>query len=177
MRADEAAVIQLPGAQQPPRPSPASPVRRRAGRMLAAALGGLAVAAATVLAVTGTISVKRSEAGAAVPAPPSLPAPPRPGPVVEVSSLTGPRDAPPVLVAGEPPRSPAPDQGLRPTVILRLLVDESGRVARAEVYQPRHDLGDFEQAALEAVRHFTFRPARRDGEPVPAWVNWPVDFI
>ena len=59
---------------------------------------------------------------------------------------------------------------------LRLLVDVRGEVAEAHVYQPRAELVAFEQAALEAAQDFRFEPARRAGQPVPAWVQYPVRF-
>jgi TonB family protein len=122
-------------------------------------------------AVFGRISVGRSEAAASVPAPTSAPS------SVEASELRPPRDELPVLLSGEPPRSPEPDRALRPTVIVRLHVDASGAVSHAEVYRPRPELARFEEAALETARRFAFRPARRDGTPVGVWVNWPVDFL
>ena len=124
-------------------------------------------------AVFGRISVRRSEAAASVvppaPVPPAVP--------VEASELRTPGDELPVLLSGEPPRSPEPDLALRPTVVVRLLVDPSGTVERAEVYRPRPELARFEEAALDAARRFAFRPARRAGAPVGVWINWPVDFL
>jgi protein TonB len=155
---------------EPPRAVP-SPVARRTPLR---ALGvGAAAAALLVLGVTGTVSLRRTQAVAEVA---SVPAPRAPDPV-EASALSGARDARPVVVAGEPPRSPNPEVALRPTVVLRLLIDEAGRVVRAEVYQPRPDLAEFERAAVAAALRYAFRPALREGQPVPAWVNWPVDFI
>jgi TonB family protein len=61
--------------------------------------------------------------------------------------------------------------------VVRILVDEEGGVARAEVYQPRPGLEEYERAAIVSARALHFRPARRDGATVPAWINWPVDFI
>jgi TonB family protein len=156
-------------------PAPVAPLRRRAG--LGRAFAGAAVLAAVVgVAAFARVRVGPSQA-AAVPAPPSsTPAPRRPDPV-EASALGGPNDALPVLVAGEPPRTPVPGLALRPTVIVRILVDEAGAVARAEVYQPRAGLEEFERAAVAAARALRFRPAGRDGAPIAAWLNWPVDFI
>lgn len=162
---EPAAAAEDPGTRALPRRPPAL-------RVLA---GFVALAALLVLAVTGSISFHRSEAGAlAASAPPAPRASVEP---IEASVLTGPRDSLPVVLAGEPPRSPAPDLALRPTVVLRILVDDTGRVTSADVFQPRSDLRAFEDAALGAVRQYSFRPAKRDGVPVPAWVNWPVDFL
>jgi protein TonB len=122
--------------------------------------------------VFGRISVRRSEAAASV-----LPAPVPPAVPVEASELRTHGDELPVLLSGEPPRSPEPDVALRPTVVVRLLVDPSGVVERAEVYRPRPELARFEEAALDAARRFAFRPARRAGAPVGVWINWPVDFL
>jgi protein TonB len=164
------------------RPAPAAadvPPRRRRGGALRAVAGAIAVAAVVGVVALARIQVGPSQAAAtsAAPAPPSpAPAPRRPDPV-EATALAGPQDALPVLVAGEPPRTPVPGLALRPTVIVRILVDEGGAVARAEVYQPRAGLEEFERAALAAARNLRFRPALRGGAPVPAWLNWPVDFI
>jgi TonB family protein len=168
----------VPPARAPaasPRPTEAARVR---GSGAARALAG----AAAVAAVIGVVALARVRVGpdrasaipAATPAP--VPEPRRPEPV-EASALAGPRDELPVLVAGEPPRTPVPGIALRPTVIVRILVDEAGGVTRAEVYQPRPGLEEFERTAVAAARLLRFRPALRDGAPVPAWLNWPIDFI
>ena len=169
------------GAPQPgpaPADAPATASGRRRQRVRAVA-GGVALAVVGALVALARIQVGPSRAAAtsAAPAPPSpAPAPRRPDPV-EATALAGPQDALPVLVAGEPPRTPVPGLALRPTVIVRILVDEGGAVARAEVYQPRPGLEEFERAAVAAARDLRFRPAVRGGAPVPAWLNWPIDFI
>jgi TonB family protein len=153
----------------PPEEGPGSARRGPGGlvRWLAVALAVGAVGAV----VFGRISERRSEASAALPAPPPPLAP------VEASELRVPRDELPVLLSGTPPVNPEPDLALRPTIVLRLLVDANGGVARAEVYRSRPDLVRFEEAALEAAHRFAFRPGRREGAPVGVWINWPVDFL
>jgi TonB family protein len=166
-----------------PAPAPAAPdpppARRPSRRgawasFLAAAAVG---AGGTALVMTAMRKTPRA-ADAIQPMPPAAlaPAPTPPAAPLEASALSPPKDHLPVLLSGQLPRSPAPDLPLRPTVILRLLVDETGAVARAEVYQPRADLAAFEQAALRAAAHFSFRPALREGARVAVWINWPVDF-
>jgi len=98
------------------------------------------------------------------------------GHVLEASELDGPGDAPPTLARGARPQTPDGSSSLRPTIVCRLLVDTSGAVADARVYLPRPELRPFEEAALRAVRRFEFVPARSRGEPVAAWVQWPVSF-
>ena len=60
-------------------------------------------------------------------------------------------------------------------VMVRLLVDTSGRVDRAEV-RASSGSSRLDQAALAAVRAWRFAPPRRDGEPVMAWVTVPIQF-
>ena len=53
-------------------------------------------------------------------------------------------------------------------VLLRLLIDETGRVRDAQVVRdPHHGLG--EAAARSAIAHFRFSPARFHGQPVATW--------
>ena len=52
------------------------------------------------------------------------------------------------------------------TVVLRLLVDETGRVLFVDVSQGVTGLTD---AAVNAARRWTFRPARKNGKIVRAW--------
>ena len=163
--------VASPRVDAAPRPPSASASRPRRAALVRVLLVALAAGIIGV-AVFGRISVRRSEAVASV-APSPLP-PPTP---VEASALRTPQDELPVLLSGEPPRSPEPELALRPTVVVRLLVDPSGVVSRAEVYRPRPELARFEEAAVETARGFTFRPARRAGAPVGVWINWPIDFL
>jgi TonB family protein len=58
-------------------------------------------------------------------------------------------------------------------VVVRALVGLDGRVRRAEI---EHSSIMFDEAALAAVRQWTFRPARSNGKEVLAWVRIPVKF-
>jgi TonB family protein len=63
-------------------------------------------------------------------------------------------------------------------VVVRALVDETGKVSEAAVIQVSGqplDLG-FEHAALTRVKGRRYRPARRNDIPVPIWVVVRVDF-
>ena len=66
-------------------------------------------------------------------------------------------------------------QGLEATVVLKLLVDETGRVAEATaIDDPGHG---FAAAAVRiAKRYFKFEPARRGSEPVATWLRFTVRF-
>jgi protein TonB len=66
-------------------------------------------------------------------------------------------------------------QGLEATVVLKLLVDETGKVAEATaVDNPGH--GFAEAAVRIAKRYFKFEPARRGTEPVATWLRFTVRF-
>jgi protein TonB len=66
-------------------------------------------------------------------------------------------------------------QGLEATVVLKLLVDETGKVAEATAVD---DPGNgFAEAAVRiAKRYFRFQPARRGDEPVATWLRFTVRF-
>ena len=60
-------------------------------------------------------------------------------------------------------------------VILHVLVDEQGKVARARVYQSSgSDLLD--QSALEMIKNAEFEPGVVDGEIRELWIKQPIDF-
>jgi TonB family protein len=63
---------------------------------------------------------------------------------------------------------------LEATVGLELVVDETGAVADARVVAPAGH--GFDEAALAAVRGFTFEPARRNGAPVRSTVQLNYEF-
>jgi periplasmic protein TonB len=59
--------------------------------------------------------------------------------------------------------------GVSSIAVLQLVVDKTGRVARASVLKSVEHGGN--EAALAAVKQWTFRPATRNGEPVDAIFN------
>lgn len=85
-------------------------------------------------------------------------------------------DEPPRPLKTKPPRYPASmrDQGVAGAVMLVIVVDEGGRVIASEVRKSSHD--DFRTPALEAVRDWTFVPAKAGGKTVRARVNIPLNF-
>jgi phosphate transport system substrate-binding protein len=150
----------------------ASAPRRRTGVMVLA--GGLAAIAA--VGVSAWIVSRQPGAAPAAVAGAALPGPAADARTVEAADLTGPGDEPPRLTEGAPAVRPAVDLALTPTVVCRLRIDTSGAVVESKVFRSRLDLAAFEDAALLAVSHYRFRPARDDGELVSAWINWPVTF-
>ncbi|MBI3391551.1 MAG: energy transducer TonB [Nitrospirae bacterium] len=65
--------------------------------------------------------------------------------------------------------------GLEGTVVLRLLVAETGNVGDIVVDAPSGCI-DLDKAAIEAVRKWRFIPATRGGVAVAVWVRQPVTF-
>jgi TonB family protein len=60
-------------------------------------------------------------------------------------------------------------------VLLRVLIDESGRVRDVEVIKPAGH--GFDEEAKRAIRSSLFNPAMEDGVPVPCYVEIPVRFV
>ena len=100
------------------------------------------------------------------------PAPPTPSPAPAVAKTEpGPLVAPTLVKRVEPSYSPKALKGVAdPRVVLRVLVDDQGRITRVVVDKgiPGSEL---EAAAVSAVLRWKFDPARRDGAPVEAWTN------
>ena len=63
---------------------------------------------------------------------------------------------------------------IRGIVILRVLVSETGEPLEIEVVRPVR--AGLTEAAVSAVRRWTFEPGRRDGVPVKAWTTVPIPF-
>jgi protein TonB len=123
------------------------------------------------------------EERAAAPARPEAPAKAESGPVAPVVPRT---EAPAVATQPDfraaylnnpPPRYPlaARRQGEEGTVMLRVLVDRSGRAAGVELERSSGS-SRLDQAAIEAVKSWRFVPAKRGSESVDATVLVPIIF-
>jgi periplasmic protein TonB len=60
-------------------------------------------------------------------------------------------------------------------VVLRLAIDETGKLQQVEVVESSGL--EFTRAAVEAVKKSTYRPALQNGRPVPSRAILPVQFI
>jgi protein TonB len=93
---------------------------------------------------------------------------------------TDPAVRPPGLVSEDPIPYPrrALSARLAAVVVVRALVDETGRVAEATIAQSSGQPADygFDEAALKRVRSRKYRPARRHDVAVPIWVVVRVEF-
>ncbi len=69
----------------------------------------------------------------------------------------------------------ARSRGIEGTVVLSVLVDETGRVRTVKVVSGPG--GGLDQAAAKAVERIRFRPALRKGQPVPAQITYRYTFL
>jgi protein TonB len=61
------------------------------------------------------------------------------------------------------------------TVAVSVLVDENGRVQDARLKSAKSGYG-FDEAAIEAARRSTFKPATKNGVPVKMWYDLNINF-
>jgi protein TonB len=82
----------------------------------------------------------------------------------------------PVPVRMVPPAYPAEmrKEGTAGVVTVSCIVDEKGQVTEAEVVKASHEA--FVPPALEALRKWRFKPAKRGGTPVALKVQIPIQF-
>lgn len=113
----------------------------------------------------------------------SPPAPPRPR--LTAPGGTGDGATTPVAAVQEMPKvvgdsvaeypAEARRLGVQGKVVLEVVVDESGRVARARVLRSLHPLLD--EAAVRAAKGLRFRPGRVDGRPVVVKIPYTYVFV
>lgn len=86
-------------------------------------------------------------------------------------------DTPPQLIGHVPPECPesARSVGASGKVVLRTSVGADGAVTGCEI-QSSSGVSALDQAAIEAVLQWTFRPAKQGGEPVAADILVPLTF-
>lgn len=114
--------------------------------------------------------------------PPAAAAPPEPAPVSQVRRgdlvQMGPGVSPPKLVRRPVPRFPVMAKRLNKKeakVTIRVLIDENGRVLKAELAGKEQGYG-FDDEAMAAARKSTYEPAKKDGVPVKFWHTLAVEF-
>ena len=154
--------------QKPPPPAPAIPI----------AVPDETVLEDVELDLSDNLSVERPEVGRA----------PDPGPVEERPA--GPTVGPKTVRFVEPEYTrEARRKRVRAELVVKVLVDEKGQVRETEILErflldkegegktPVEMLGyGLEEAAIAAAERWVFRPARRDGRPVPAYTTLTFTF-
>jgi protein TonB len=85
-------------------------------------------------------------------------------------------DENPVPVKTPPPKYPdsMKREGTSGVVAIVIVIDEKGGIDNASVSKSSHP--DFEKPALEAVRNWKFKPAKKDGVAVKVRVTVPLRF-
>ncbi len=85
-------------------------------------------------------------------------------------------DEKPVPVKTPPPKYPSQmrSEGVDGMVAVRVVIGVDGKVKSAEVAKSNRP--EFEAPAVEAVQKWTFKPAKKDGEPVECKIVIPIRF-
>lgn len=86
-------------------------------------------------------------------------------------------DTPPRAIRKAPPVYPfgAKRKGVRGEVVIRCLVGIDGMGSKFTIVSSE-PAGVFDEAGLEAVKKWRFKPGILGGEPVPTWVRIPFKF-
>lgn len=89
-------------------------------------------------------------------------------------------DKSPTPVRKFQPRYPfeAQQKGIEGKVLVRCVIDSTGMPQEPEIYsvEPKEVEGVFDEAALECIMKFKFKPAMKGGEPVDCIVRVPFTF-
>ena len=106
------------------------------------------------------------------------PTPPNAAPATVPAAAPETKLTPPAILGSTPPVYPALAKArkIEGVVEVSALVDETGRVAEANIVRVNPKRLGFEEAALAHVRSRKYRPATRDGAPVRVWVSIVVEF-
>ncbi|MBN1625666.1 MAG: TonB family protein [Deltaproteobacteria bacterium] len=86
-------------------------------------------------------------------------------------------DKPPTVLRSVPPQYPflAKRNNIEGRVVLRFIVDSDGNVVEPEISESEPE-GVFDEAAIEAILKYKFKPAEKDGKAVDCIVNAPMAF-
>ncbi len=96
--------------------------------------------------------------------------------IANVSAQEAAFDVRPVPVKTPPPEFPSDmqRQGISGVVAVRVVIDEKGAVEECSVSKSSH--AEFEQAAVNAVKNWKFKPASKAGVAVKVSVVIPIKF-
>lgn len=114
--------------------------------------------------------------------PPAPPAPPQPAPAPAAAAPPAPKPVTPPSASAGYLKNPAPEypslamrRGWEGTVLLRVHVLASGKPGEVQL-QKSSGRDQLDDAALAAVKRWSFVPAKQGDVPVDGWVNVPIDF-
>lgn len=125
---------------------------------------------AIVIPENTTAALTSEPVVAAPPAPPPAPEPVKEEPVTEPSAFAA-------YLSNPPPDYPAfaQRQGWEGKVILRVRVLASGKASTIEV-KASSGRKSLDEAAVDAVRGWTFVPSKRGSTPIDGWATVPIEF-
>ena len=140
----------------------------------------LATEAAAAAAAEEETRIAKLEEEAEAAAPPPPPPPPPRAPQVRRGDLVemGPGVVAPKLVRRPNPRFPEQARRLARTdakVLIKVLIDENGKVTKAELVGERQGYG-FDTEALNSAKRSVYKAATKDGVPVKIWQTLAVEF-
>jgi TonB family protein len=128
-----------------------------------------------------TATAPRSAEGTPGASPPPPPAPAVSVPAIKRGDLVPivDVDRPPEIATIVKPEYPpvARRMNVSGTVILSVLVAETGRVEDLRLIRPAGGNMGLIQSAQKAVRQWTFKPAVKNGVPVKTWMTIPIPFV
>ena len=89
-----------------------------------------------------------------------------------------PYEKPPQIIKKTPLTYPelARNAGVEGSLILGLLIDAQGRLREVAILRASGTNVGFEEAAVEAVKQWTFSPAIQNDKPVACWLTQPIKF-
>ena len=99
----------------------------------------------------------------------------KPGDVVDIGQVSTPPQA--VTVVRPEATALARQRKVSGTVLVRVLVDENGRAAQAEVYRDTTPKAGLGEASVSAVKQWVWKPATKDGVKVKTWIVVPLPFV
>ncbi|MDQ8181236.1 energy transducer TonB [Pelagicoccus sp. SDUM812005] len=85
-------------------------------------------------------------------------------------------DEPPRIRYATQPRVPFNLRGEAAEVVLFYYVNDKGRTERPSVLDSTSENPAFGEAAKKALSSWRFKPATKDGKPVPCWVQQTIQF-
>lgn len=114
--------------------------------------------------------------------PPAQPAPPQPAPAPAPPAPPAPAPVTPASATAGYLHNPAPEypalamrRNWEGTVLLRVHVLATGKPGEVQIQKSSgHD--QLDDAALAAVKRWSFAPAKQGNNPVDGWVSVPIDF-
>jgi TonB family protein len=167
------AFVEMPPPAPKPAAAPSRPVPAKPSRMFRQP--NPSTTASVPVTPTADVVAEVLPAPEPVAPPPPAPEPAAPvGPFFQVNQV----NQPPQVVSRVEPNVPADVQGaLNDVVIVRVLVSQAGQAAIVNLVRRSRSGPALDEAVVEAVKQWTFAPAKKRGEPVSCWFHVGVPVV